>query len=150
MARISEEGFEELYYQLKNLEQDSVRRILKAGADAIAVRMRDVTVEHHHVVTGAMLRATEAGRIQETLEETKVEIYPGALNDFDYRVRFRNSSKAFVIEQGRGRKNKKKRTWTAFKNQKRDDFVTSEKLGYEQRAERAMLEENERIVNENN
>lgn len=161
MARISFDGIDELEKQLEDLGRESVRRIAKAGADAVASRMRDVIEEHHHVVTGEMKRATEAGYIKEHLGETHVDIYPGAKHDTTGANGFRNSSKAYIIEQGKGytrktalapdkrKKNRKwDRSWHRYKNKKNDNFVTSDNLGYEQAAEKAMLEENEKILNE--
>lgn len=160
MARITYDGFDELDKQLETLGRESVRRIVKAGGDAVASRMRDVIQEHHHVVTGEMKRATETGYIKEHLGETHVDVYPGAKHDTTGANGFRNSSKAFLIEQGKGytrktalakkgKHNKKwDRQWHAYRNKKNDDFVSSEKLGYEQAAQKAMLEENEKILNE--
>ena len=140
-------GFDELEQQLETLGRDSIRRIAKAGADAVASRMRDVIAEHHHIVTGEMQRATEAGNVRETLGGARVEIYPGALHDTRDAYGFRNSSKAFIIENGRGKgsKQNKKRG----RNKTKDHFVTGDNLGYEQAAEKAMQEENERILSEN-
>ena len=148
MARMDYIGFDDLNRQLENLERDSIRRIAKAGGDAVAARMRDVIEEHHHVVTGEMKRATQAGNVRETLGGARVEIYPGALNDTVGKNGFRQSSKAFVIERGKGKRPRTQRSKGRVKNKTRDPFVTGEH-GYEEAAEKAMLEENERILNEN-
>lgn len=141
-------GFEELDQQLENLGRDSIRRIAKAGGDAVAKRMRDVIAERHHIVTGDMQRATEAGNVWETLGGARVEIYPGALHDTEGRNGFRNSAKAFVIENGKGQR-RTKRSGGRVKNKTRDHFVTGTNHGYEQAAEMAMQAENEKILNEN-
>ena len=148
MAKLDYIGFEGLEDQLKKLDRDSIRRIVAAGGDALAKRMQDVIEEHHHVVTGDMKRATERGHVRESIGGARTEVYPGAMHDTTSRNGFRNSSKAFVIERGRGVQPRTARSGGKVKNRTRDEFVTGDNLGYEKAAQQAMEAENERIMHE--
>lgn len=136
MAKFSYIGFDEIDEALEHLDRESIRRITEAGGEAVAERMRNVVAEHHHIVTGDMQKATERGNVRERIGGASVEIYPGAKSDTTGRNGFRNSSKAFMIERGRG------------KPRRGDDFVTSGNLGYEEKAHEAMTAENEKIMSE--
>lgn len=145
MAQSSFIGFDGLEDQLEMLGRDSVRRIAEAGGDAVAKRMQEVIREHHHVVTGEMLKATKRGRAREYLGGARVDIYPGAMDDGLSSSGIRNSSKAFLIERGPTRNSRGNRP-----RGRADHFVTGTNLGYEAEANEAMQKENERIMEEVN
>ena len=85
---------------LDKLSRESVRRIVDAGAECAAERMRNNILKARHVRTGSMMRSTRPGNYIESLDGGLKYVYP-----YDYDENgTRNADKAYIINFGRGRR----------------------------------------------
>ena len=137
MARISYDGFREAERQLGGMSRKSIRRIVLAGGQAAAERMRSRTDEFGHKRSGAMLGAVGMTDYKENLDGGSVEVYP--LGEDSKGAR--NATKAYVINYGRYGKRGPKSG---------DKFITGDIRHAREAAYAAMKAESERIVAEAN
>lgn len=144
MARSSYSGFEMIENQLGKLERESVRRIVEAGAEACAEKLKEDTSKYKHVgVTGSMQQNVRPGQYREFLGGGAMEVYP---QDNDARG-VSNAVKAYVINHGIGA-NPTKRSRKKQANKTGDKFITGNKKTTEEVVRRAMQAENDRILSE--
>lgn len=134
MARFSYEGFKECENVLGRMSRGSIRRIVEAGGNAAALRMRENIRQKKHIKTGDMLNSTGMTDYLERLGGGSVEVYPLG----DDRKGVRNALKAFVANYGKGWHQKKSG----------DHFITGDKRATERVVYKAMAEENLKILEE--
>lgn len=148
MAKLETVEIQALEGVFDRLDREGLRRIVEAGGEAVAERMRAVIVARHHVVSGHMRDATKRGHVRERLGGATVEIYPGAQGDSEGPTGIRPSRKAFLIEKGIGQRPNTKRSRGRIRNKTPDHFITGDDLGYADAANAAMQAENDRILDE--
>lgn len=97
MARISFDGFREAENQLGRLSRGTIKRMVLAGGEAAAARMRNRTDEYGHKRSRAMLDAIGMTEYKEDLDSGSVEVYPLGEDSSGTR----NATKAYVTNYGR-------------------------------------------------
>lgn len=128
MARIEYSGLDEAGNKLQALGRDCIRRIVMAGAEACKKELQARTDMAKHVRTGDMRDSFAPGKYHEGLGTAWVEVSPQG----DDRRGVRNSTKAYVINHGRG---KKKTAHTG------DHFITGKKQQLDGIVQKAMEDE---------
>ena len=132
--------------QLEGLRRDAVKRIVMAGAEACAEAEKSAIDTYRHVVTGSMRENVRPGNYREEMGGGSVYVYP---QDNDSRG-VSNAKKAFVIDNGLGRKPMTARSRRKVANKTGDHFLTKKtKKQAEEVTVRAMEAEYDRIIAEN-
>lgn len=132
--------------QLEGMERDAVKRIVMAGAAACAEAEKNAIDTYRHVGTGSMRESVRPGEYREDVGSGSVYVYP---QDNDGRG-VSNAKKAFVIDNGLGRKPMTARSRGKMANKTGDHFITRKtKKQAEEVTVRAMEAEYDRIVAEN-
>lgn len=138
MAKQSFSGFEGLENQLEKLGRESVRRLVNAGADALAETTTELIDQYHHIgKTGSMRKNVRPGQYHETLSGGWQEVYPQGVDPRGVS----NAMKAFVINYGYGGEETAKTG---------DKFITGNKRKRQEAVKAAMEKENQNILNEAN
>ena len=133
---------------LGELRRDAVKRIVMAGAAACVEAEKRSIEEYHHIgKTGSMRESVRPGEYREGVGTGSVYVYP---QDNDSRG-VSNAMKAFVIDNGIGRRPNTKRSRGKVANKTGDHFLTKKtKKQAEEVTIRAMEAEYDRIIAENN
>ena len=134
--------------QLEGLRRDAVKRIVMAGAGACVEAEKSAIEEYHHVgKTGSMRDSVRPGNYREEMGGGSVYVYP---QDEDSRG-VSNAKKAFVIDNGIGRRPATVRSRGRAGNKTGDHFLTRKtKKKAEEATVRAMEAEYDRIIAETN
>lgn len=148
MARVQSSGLEIMADQLEGLERGTVKRIVMAGADALAAETQRNIDEYHHVgKTGSMRENVRAGQYREWVGGGAVDVYPQG----DDSRGVSNAKKAFIIDRGIGRRPMTIRSRGKERNRTGDHFLTKKTARHaEEVTTRAMEAEFDRIIEENN
>lgn len=149
MARMTLQGDLDVQVtHLGELQREGVKRIVMAGAAALAEVTKKQIGEYHHVgKTGSMREHVRPGEYREELGSGSVYVYP---QDEDNRG-VRNAMKAFVIDRGIGHKPNTARSRGRKANKTGDHFLTKKTVQEaEEVTEKAMEAEYDRIIDEMN
>lgn len=130
-------GMEGTEAMLGRMGRPMLRRILDAGANAAAERMRSNIRDRGHIRTGDMLRSVGAADYTETLGGGAEYVYPQGEN----REGQRTATIAYVINYGRGGR-KGPRSG--------DRFITGDERAAGEVVQKAMQEEAAKIAEELN
>ena len=137
MARFEYSAGEDMEETLDRLDREGRKRIVMAGAEALAKQMQGIIGETRHVRTGSMRQNVRPGQYHEDPEKAWVEVYPQGEDSRGVS----NAKKAFVINYGYGRRRTAKTG---------DKFITGNKKKFETEVAAAMQAENDRVVSEVN
>lgn len=145
MAKVS--GTEIRTDFLEGMERDAIKRIVMAGAEALVEETRREIGQYRHVATGSMQEGVKATAFQEWMGGGSAEVYPQGADSRGND----NAKKAFIIDQGIGRKPFTARSRGKVRNKTGDHFLTQKtKKEAEDAATRAMEAEFDKIIEENN
>ncbi|MBR6114070.1 MAG: hypothetical protein IKQ10_02700 [Oscillospiraceae bacterium] len=142
MAKMSVMGLDQIDAKFRKMGRSTFQRIVSAGADAAAKRMRQNMENARHVRTKDLLDSVGPTEYFEYLGGGAKYVYPQGVNSRGYR----RAMIAFVIDHGKGRKKTRK----GEPSRMGDHFITGDTRGAEEAVRDAMQAEMEKITAEIN
>lgn len=142
MAKMSVMGLDQIDAKFAKMGRSTIQRIVSAGADAAAKRMRQNMESARHVRTKDLLDSVGPTEYFESLGGGAKYVYPQGVNARGYR----RAMIAYVIDHGKGRKITRK----GQRSRMGDHFITGDTRGAEEAVRDAMQAEMEKITAEIN
>ena len=142
MAKMSVMGLDQIDAKFAKMGRSTIQRIVSAGADAAAKRMRQNMESARHVRTKDLLDSVGPTEYFESLGGGAKYVYPQGVNARGYR----RAMIAYVIDHGKGRKITRK----GQRSRMGDHFITGDTRGAEEAVRDAMQAEMEKITAEFN
>ncbi len=143
MAKMSVMGLDQIDAKFAKMGRSTIQRIVSAGADAAAKRMRQNMEKAGHVRTGDLMQSVGPTEYFEYLGGGAKYVYPQDVNSRGYR----RAMIAYVINHGRGGR---KITRKGERSRMGDHFITGDTRGAEEAVRDAMQAEMEKITAEIN